>query len=73
MPPRELIMIDTDKLWAYLEARFEEFTVEYDKQYERARTAINPTAALCRMAGETEKRNFIIELKNKILSGNLNT
>lgn len=64
--------INTNKLWAYLEVRFEEFTAEYEKQYERARTAYNPTAALCRMTGESDKRFFIIELKNEILSGNLN-
>ena len=64
--------IDADKLWAYLEAKFEEFTKEYERQYERARTAYNPTAALCRMTGETEKRYFITDLKNTILSGKLN-
>ena len=65
--------IDTDKLWAYLEAKFEEFTIEHEKQYERARTTTgNITPALCRISGENEKRYFIIELKNEILSGNLN-
>lgn len=69
---REMKNINTNKLWAYLEARFEEFEVEYDKQYEKARTSDNITPALCRMAGETEKRYFIVELKNEILSGKLN-
>ena len=66
-----MMSIDTDKLWAYLEAKFEEFSEEYERQYERVRTADNATAALCRMTGECEKRYFIAELKSKILNGEL--
>ena len=65
--------IDTNKLWVYLEAKFVEFTDKYEKEYEKARTTTgNITPTLCRMTGETEKRYFITELKNEILSGNLN-
>lgn len=62
--------INTEKLWAYLDAKFEEFGEEYEKQSENV-SGDNLTAALCRMQGEIEKRNFIIQLKNDILSGNL--
>ena len=64
--------IDTNKLWAFLDAKFSEFGEEYERQNEKARTADNVTAALCRMQGETEKRNFIIDLKNAIISGEFN-
>lgn len=62
--------INTNKLWAFLDAKFTEFGEEYDKQLELAKTADKVTSHLCRMQGEIEKRNFIIDLKNAILSGN---
>ena len=63
--------IDGEKLWAYLDAKFSEFGEKYDEQSENVRNADDLVFALCRMQCETEKRNFIIELKNKTLSGSL--
>lgn len=67
--------IDGEKLWAYLDAKFSEFGEEYERQFERARSAKDDEmpAIISRMTAANEKRNFIIELKNDILSGNLNT
>lgn len=64
--------IDTKKLWLYLDAKFSEFGEEYGKQSELAKTADEVTPNLCRMQGEVEKRNFIIDLKNAILLGKFN-
>ena len=63
--------INREKLWAYLEKRFDELGDEYDKQMENARTAESDkmTAILHRMTNATAKRNLIIEIKNDILSG----
>ena len=63
--------IDIDKLWVYLETKFEEFSEEYERQFERAKSAKGDEmpAIISRMTACTEKRNFIIELKNKILGG----
>lgn len=63
--------IDANKLWSYLERRFLDFGDEYDRYSHIARTADKVIAPLCRMQGATEKRNFIIELKNEILSSGL--
>ena len=60
-------------LWAYLVAKFSEFGEEYERQFERARSAKGDEmpAIISRMAAANEKRSFIIELKNDILSGSL--
>lgn len=65
--------IDGEKLWAYLDAKFSEFGEEYERQFERAGAAKSDemTAIISRMTAANEKRNFIIELRNEILSGSL--
>ena len=65
--------IDCEKLWAYLDAKFLEFGEEYERQIERARVAksYEMPAIISRTTAANEKRNFIIELRNEILSGSL--
>ena len=66
--------INREKLWAYLEKRFNELGDEYDRQMENAKAAKddeNINSILHRMTAATEKRVFIIELKNEILGGRL--
>ena len=63
--------IDREKLWAYLENRFEVLGKEYDCQMEKAKTAVadEMTTILHRMTNATAERNLIIEIKNDILGG----
>ena len=70
---QEMKNINSEKLWAYLDAKFSELGEEYERQFERARAAKSDemTAIISRMTAANEKRNFIIELRNEILSGSL--
>ena len=62
--------IDGEKLWAYLDAKFSEFGEEYERQFERAKAKSDEMPAIIsRMTAANEKRNFIINLRNEILSG----
>ena len=63
--------IDSEKLCAYLDAKFSEFDEEHKRQYERAKSAKGDEmpAIISRMTAANEKTRFIIELKNDILSG----
>ena len=63
--------LDGEKLWAYLENRFNVLGEKYDIEFKKAKTATNDelNAILHRMSACTEKRNIIIELKNDILGG----
>lgn len=63
--------INREKLWAFLENRFEALCREYDYQREKAKTAADDemTGILHRMTDYVAKCNLIIELKNDILGG----
>lgn len=64
--------IDGEKLWAYLENRFNVLCEQYDNEREKAKNAILPDEKddiLHSLITITGKCNFIIELKNDILSG----
>ena len=65
--------INSDKIWAYLDAKFSELGEEYERQFERAKAAKSDEmpAIISRMTAANEKRNFIINLRNEILSGSL--
>ena len=63
--------IDTEKLLAYLDAKFSEFGEEYERQFEISMSEKDDEipAIIGRIMAANEKRNFLNKLENDILGG----
>lgn len=63
--------LNREKLWSYLDKCFNELGEEFERQHEKAKKANREEMVyiLDKMTAITERRDFIIELKNQILKG----